>query len=308
MGDHFGVTVIIRTKNVEDILSQTLKALFSQTFREFHLLVVDSGSTDKTVEIIKRYPCELISIKAEDYIPGRVLNAAIARTSSSLIVFLNSDAVLLTPESLSHLIRAFDDSSVQAAFGRQLARPDAEPWVRRDYEASFPEIGKAPSWMYLSLPIAAMRRSIWEKRPFYESAWGSEDTEWGHWAKGEGFHIQYVPSALVVHSHNYTFRQLYGRRFIEGEADAFIFRQTYSFPNMLWDLSKAKIRDFLYYMKLCHPLAFFKTPFLRFVYYWAYYKGHHWGMSRLKSGNHDIITGQKTVLAHYSDKEKPNHS
>ena len=39
----------------------------------------------------------------------------------------------------------------------------------------------------------------------------------------ELLNTRYVPEAAVMHSHNYTLRELYGRCFIEGEADAFIY-------------------------------------------------------------------------------------
>jgi glycosyltransferase involved in cell wall biosynthesis len=42
------VTVIMRTKNSDWVVHQALAALFSQTYRDFELLVVDSGSTDRT--------------------------------------------------------------------------------------------------------------------------------------------------------------------------------------------------------------------------------------------------------------------
>lgn len=297
------VTVIMRTKNSEDILPQTLKSLFSQQDVSFDLLAVDSGSTDNTLSILKEFPCRIIQIKAEDYFPGKVLNFAISQSSSPLIVFLNSDAVFLTPNALKCMISAFDDPAVLAAFGRQLARPDAELWVKRDYLASFPDSRNAPSWMPLSLVFSAMRRSAWEKHPFYTSAWGSEDTEWGNWAKKSNLKISYLPDALVMHSHNYTFKQLYGRRFIEGEADAFIYHRSYALTNMLWDTIKAVVRDFLFYIRSWHLLSVWKIPILRFIYFWSYRKGNRLGMKRLNEGNDDASKGQKAVLSRYGSKK-----
>ena len=119
------VSVIMRSKDADWVIAQALSALFAQTFKGFELIVVDSGSTDRTLEIVRRYPCRLIQIPALDYLPGRVLNDAISRASGELIVFQNSDVVPLSPHTLSRLLAPFIDPEIVATFGRQIPRPEA---------------------------------------------------------------------------------------------------------------------------------------------------------------------------------------
>lgn len=293
------VAVIMRSRNAADVIGGTLKALFSQTFSAFSLHLVDSSSTDETLEIARRFPVAITVLPAEDYFPGKVLNGVIEGISADLIVFLNSDAELLHPDSLTLLLAAFHDPAVQAAFGRQIPREGAATWVRRDYEVAFPPQAPAPSWMPLSLCFSAMRRSAWEKHPFYTAAWGSEDVEWGVWARLNGGEIRYVPGAVCLHSHNYTLRQLYGRKFIEGEADAFIYQTPYSFARMMKESIKAILRDIPFHLRLGDFKGAFLSLLRRPVSYWGYYSGHRWGSARFKAGNPDASTGQRTVLKHY---------
>lgn len=297
------VAVIMRSKNSDWVIHQTLAGLFSQDCHNFELVVVDSGSTDRTLDIVGQYPCRLIQIEAENYYPGVVLNQTIEQVEAEIVVFLNSDAVPLIPSTLRRLLSAFDDPAVQAAFARQLPRPEADTWVQRDYAVSFPPQAPAPGWLPFSLPMAALRRSLWRQRPFYTDAWGSEDTEWGHWAKSQGYKVLYVPDALVMHSHNYTLRQLYGRRFIEGEADAFIYRGRDSILRLIERTLASFARDYLYALKERDWIDLFRIPARRAVYQWAYYKGHRLGEFRRDTGNPDIRVGQQTVLQRYEARK-----
>lgn len=295
------VSVIMRSKNSDWVIEDALTALFDQDFKDFELIVVDSGSTDRTCEIIRKFPSRLIEIEAQNYYPGAVLNSAIEQTRCELIVFQNSDSIPQSPDTLGNLIKAFDAPAVQAAFARQVPRPEAKTWVRREYAVSFPESGPAPSWIHMSLPLAAMRRSIWEQRPFYTDAWASEDSEWGHWAQNNGHTVLYVPEAVVRHSHNYTLRQLYGRRFVEGEADVFIYGGKAALLAMPWHILGSSLRDAAAYLSALDIVGLPLIPIRRTVYHWAYYKGHKHGERRIETGNKDASAGQQVVLTRHDE-------
>lgn len=293
------VSIIMRSKNSAWVIDQALAALYSQTFRDFELLLVDSGSTDATLAVAERYPCRLVRIPPEGYFPGAVLNQAIRQASGDILVFQNSDVVPLSPQTLARLLAAFDDPTVDAAFGRQLPRPEAHGWVRRDYALSFPERAPAPTWMPYSLPLAAMRRSAWEAHPFYTDAWGSEDVEWGVWARRSGRVVRYVPDAVVMHSHNYSLRELYGRRFIEGEADAFIYGGDESMPKLARRTLGSTLKDAAYLLKSRDLFGLLAAPLRRAVAHYGYYRGHKHGEARLRKGDRDATFGQKIVLERY---------
>lgn len=298
------VTVIMRSKNSDWVIDDALRSLFSQTYKNFELDVVDSGSTDRTLDIIDRYPARLFQIKPDDYYPGPVLNDAAARARGEILVFQNSDSVLQSERSLEHLIAAFAAPEVRAAFGRQLPRPDAEPWVQREYALNFPAHGDAPPWITLSMPLAAMRASAWRERRFYNDAWGSEDIEWGHGARRMGWTVLYVPAAVTMHSHNYTLRQLYGRLFIEGEADAFILREPLSTWRCVARSVSAAVRDVPWYLRARDLRGLVTIPVRRAVYQWAYLRGRRLGEQRLMTGNRDASIGQREVLSRYDARKE----
>jgi rhamnosyltransferase len=289
-------TVIVRTGNSAATLRAALDGLKRQEGVSFDLLVVDSGSTDDTLAIAAEHGARIIRIAPSDYFPGKVLNMAVAATDADLLVFHNSCAATVDGLALARLLAPFERPEVVATFARQLPWPDAEPWVERDYRATFPPAGPAPAWLPCSLVLAAMRRSAWEEHSFYTAAWGSEDVEWGTWARRNGRTVLYVPEARVLHSHNYRVRELYARRFIEGEADAFIQGGRHGLPTVARRIVAAIVRDAIHYLRRRKPLAFLGVPALRVAFHWGYYRGFQWGLHRLRSGNDDSGRGQELVL------------
>jgi len=287
----------MRTKNVAWVLEHTLASLSSQTMQDFELWIIDSGSTDRTLEIARRHEHEFIHIEPSEYFPGRVLNQAAARARGELLVLWNSDTVALREDALEKLVDAFDAPDVEAAYARQAPRPEAEHWVKRDYAASFPAEGAAAPWMSLSFPLAAVRASSWRVQKFYTDAWGSEDTQWGVAAEQRGARVVYVPEALVMHSHNYTLAQGWGRRFIEGEADAFIYpERELSWSRLGFRASIATLSDAKAsalggrFGELCRGIP------RRFVDQLAYGRGARHGARRRRSGDRDASYGAAQVL------------
>lgn len=284
-------TVIMRTKNSSDIIAQTLKALFSQNYKNFELLVVDSGSSDDTLEIVSTYAHRLIKVKPEDYHPGKVLNMAIKETNTKLIVFLNSDTVMLSTDTLKTLIHTQNQDGVDAVFSRQIARPEAKPWVRKDYEMAFPNSNKSPNWIFYSIPLASMKKTAWELIPFYTQTWASEDTKWGYDAKSKGLNVIYEPKAMVMHSHNYNFKQIFNRKYVEGEADSYIFDKKYSLLDFSKQYLSSIVKDTIYHIRCFEIKELCITYIRRFIYFYGYYKGCQNGNSLKNKTNQNITYG-----------------
>ncbi|MDX1931571.1 MAG: hypothetical protein SFU56_03105, partial [Capsulimonadales bacterium] len=109
---------------------------------------------------------------------------------------------------------------------------------------------------------------------------------------------------------NYTLRQLYGRRFIEGEADAFIYRDRDSLAKMTHRFVASLGRDLVHHLKSGDgPVALVNAPARRAVYQWAYYRGHRHGEARIATNNTDTTFGQQVVLSrHESNRESVSTS
>ena len=141
-----------------------------------------------------------------------------------VVVFLNSDCTPTDASWLERLLAAGSDPAVAAVFGRQIPRPGCHPIHALDTERAYGDGARHRTWRhFFSMASSAIRRPVWESMPFDEALRYSEDIDWTWRARRAGFQIRYVPEAVVLHSHDYTLRQLYRRHAGEGRADANIF-------------------------------------------------------------------------------------
>ena len=69
------VSVIVRTKNEEKWITACLGAVFRQTYPDFEVIVVDNGSTDRTLERVAQFDVQVVNI--DQFLPGRALNLGI---------------------------------------------------------------------------------------------------------------------------------------------------------------------------------------------------------------------------------------
>lgn len=102
------VSVIIPNWNGESLLPGCLSSLRRQSFREFDLILVDNGSTDRSVEVARAAMPDLQVIQFADNLGfSRAVNAGIQAAQGQQIALLNSD-VELDAEWLQALVKTLD--------------------------------------------------------------------------------------------------------------------------------------------------------------------------------------------------------
>jgi rhamnosyltransferase len=205
------VAIIMRAFNEMPHVQRALSMLECQTFRAFDLYAVDSGSSDGTLQALQAACGEagVQQIAPADYMPGKVLNEAIARTHHEIILLLNADAIPLSNDWLERLIGPILDGHADATFSRQVARDDARVIVAYDYQRAYNPAKVAPG--FYSAVACAFRRDLWETRTFREHGY-AEDTIWAREGIKEGLRILLAADSVVEHSHNYTLKELFAKK------------------------------------------------------------------------------------------------
>lgn len=246
------VSIVLRSFNEGWALRDTLPVLRTQSHRDWELIVFDSGSTDGSVDLIRRAaPRHFVQLEPRDYNPARVLNDGMRLARSEYVVFLNADATPQGTHWLAPLTAALLDPEVAAVFGRQIPRPDCSAVYAHDYERCFGSGRASAQWdHFFSMVSSGLRKDIWAQRGFDERMQYSEDDEYTRWARAQGWRVDYVPDSVVVHSHNYTPEQAYRRSYGEGRALTAICSsspRSFNLPRtvVLGALNDAR-RDFVY--------------------------------------------------------------
>jgi len=217
-------SILVLTKNEARNIDACLKAVFSQNAVEaFQVIIVDSGSTDATLEIARRFPVRIEQIPAEAFHHARTRNFAASLAEGQILVFLVADAAPVSDAWLRSMLSNFDDPGVGAVYGRQIPKPGSSLEREDALDTIYGEqrIVKDPAhrnglgyrFYHFSDVNAAMRRSVWEEARFPEDLKVFEDMGIAKRILDAGWKIVYEPEACVFHSHHHTTIGLFKRYF-----------------------------------------------------------------------------------------------
>ncbi|WP_042664556.1 glycosyltransferase family 2 protein [Haloferax sp. ATB1] len=225
------ISVIIPTKNAGQEFEDTLISIQSQDVDDIELIVIDSGSTDGTVELAEQYADTIIEIPPDEFHHGQTRNQAADQAEGDIIVFTVQDAVPIDDEWLSQLTSPINDGNADVCYGNQIAYPDAKPSDKFFYKYFYPDTSitltksdaskKGEFYMdniFLSDANSAVSRHVWNQFQFLDSVPMSEDKDFAYRVASAGYEIHYCPESKVYHSHDYTLRSLFTRRYKDGKA------------------------------------------------------------------------------------------
>lgn len=260
MSDPFLISFVIRTYNESEFLGKLLDTLRSQTLvpNMSEVVVIDSGSTDNTVEIARSNQVSVIEIEKKDFDYSKAINIGVQKCTGNLIVVISAHAIPTHRDWLERLVTHFKDPKVAGVFCRQLPWPNAywreEVRINRIFGKSsklFDHIKDKGSTIPFSNAASCIRRSVWEQHPFCMPA--AEDIEWATWAVKTGYIVVYEANASVFHSHDESCRQMAHRAIqLEQAADLRLNRKR-SFFLTLKQASGSVVRDCRSIVKLENP-------------------------------------------------------
>jgi len=221
------ISIIVPVKNGAPWLNEVLKAYQSQSlFDQSEVVIVDSGSTDDTLSILRNYPTKIVSIPPEEFNHGETRNLGVRQARGEFVVLTVQDAVPRSRFWLEDLLKGFLHDGVAGVCGKQVvphrkeynpiqwSRPVSAPQIKevKFSKGEFAALDGPSQFKYCRWDdVSSMyRRSDLLQTPFRRVPF-AEDILWARDALTRGKSIVYNPFAEVEHYHHesvsYSFRR-----------------------------------------------------------------------------------------------------
>jgi len=210
------ISVIVRAKNKADTIGGTLSALRRQSVPA-EVIVVDSGSTDGTLDIARQWADRVLEIAPESFTYGGALNAGAAVAAAPVHAALSAHCV---PESNTWL-----EDSLRRYERPDVAATNASTWtplgtlIEGTYWQTLEDVLVDPIWGF-SNHASTWRADVWADFPFREDLGACEDKEWSWRVLAAGWTIGYARElgAPMAHRRSAGLRPLFQRLTREAEA------------------------------------------------------------------------------------------
>ena len=234
------LSIIVLTKNGGTYLEEVLRKVFAQDIEEaFEVVAIDSGSTDRTKQILAKFPIRLKEIPPSIFNHGETRNLGAELSKGEYLVYLTQDATPMDGKWLERLIHPLqEDRLVAGAFSSHHPREGCHLMEKRQILQTELTSGKTmrintaignPEYernrypfVWFSNTSSCIRKEVWEKFPFRKLEF-AEDQDWAWRVLEAGYKTVYVPDSIVMHSHHYRPVKNFRRHFEHARAMREIF-------------------------------------------------------------------------------------
>ncbi|WP_183574580.1 glycosyltransferase [Mucilaginibacter sp. X5P1] len=219
------IALLIPTFNASKNWMSVLKSINEQTYQNIKKIIIDSGSTDNTVDLAKQFGFEIITVPKSEFNHGATRQLLVdISEDTDICVFLTQDAILASPDSIGNIIKVFDDQQVGIAYGRQLPHKNAKSLETHARLFNYPDNSEVLSMddldkkgfkiFFCSNSFSAYRRSaLLAVGGFPTDSIMGEDAIVAAKMLVTGYKKAYVADAMVHHSHSYTLGEEFRRYF-----------------------------------------------------------------------------------------------
>jgi glycosyltransferase involved in cell wall biosynthesis len=168
MKDWPKISIVTPSYNQAAFLEQTIRSVLEQNYPNLEYIIIDGGSTDGSVDIIRKYIDKLaywVSEKDEGH--ADALNKGFRRATGEIAAFLNSDD-LYCPGVLKDIAETFmADKDVDFVFGNRITVDENGRTLRDDRHTRFSFAALVLYGMIVSQPATFWKRELFEKYGYF---------------------------------------------------------------------------------------------------------------------------------------------
>ncbi len=156
------ISIITPSYNQGKFIEKTIKSILSQKILHLEYLVVDGGSNDNTIDILKKYDKEIRWVSEKDKGQTDAINKGIQQTSGEIIGWLNSDDIYY-PNALAKIQKFFAQyPEIDILYGNANHIDTEDNFIEAYYTEEW-NIERLKQVCFISQPAVFLRRSVVEK-------------------------------------------------------------------------------------------------------------------------------------------------
>jgi GT2 family glycosyltransferase len=199
------LSIVIPNRNGEVTIEDCLGALYESTFTDFEVIVVDDHSSDRSVEIIRRFPCRLMEL-SEHGGASVTRNRGAEAARGKALFFIDADCVV-QPETLELAAKAHSEHP-DAVVGGTYTLKAYDKGTLSTFQSAFIHYSetKHPEPDYVATHAMVIRRGLFiEQGGFSEDFMPIlEDVEFSHRLLANGVRLLMNPEIQVRHIFKFT--------------------------------------------------------------------------------------------------------
>lgn len=210
-------SIIIPTFNGASRIGSCLDALVEQTAgRDIEILVVNDGSTDNTVDVVRRY-LTVVLINQANAGPASARNRGAMESKGKILLFTDDDCVP-APDWLTSMLEPFADPDVVGTKGVYRTRQPnlVARFVQVEYEDRYRLMSRTDSIDFIDTYSAAFQRERFFEMRGYDTSFPvacAEDIELSYRMSNAGWTMKFAPEAIVHHTHPDTLRAYAAKKY-----------------------------------------------------------------------------------------------
>lgn len=224
-----GVSVVIRTRDEEQHLSDVLKMLLEQTIPPSEIILINNYSSDSSLASFedrmkkaaefprrKKIRMRLVSFPDRDFSHPYSTNLGVFFAQNELVAITNAHSIPVSRFWLAFGLRHFADRRVACVTGHSYPLENNTPLSKVSRLMYYFSERIVLRFNWTSTVDCIIRKSLWQAYPFDENlpkiipearALGCEDYDWSKEMEARGFRIVVDPQFSVFHSHESGFEE-----------------------------------------------------------------------------------------------------
>jgi cellulose synthase/poly-beta-1,6-N-acetylglucosamine synthase-like glycosyltransferase len=264
------ISIVIPTYNADDTIEECLESLLIQIKKiqkKAEVLVVDDGSTDNTINIVKKYSVKLINQKHKG--PAEARNNGWKKAKGDIVIFLDSDCKV-GKNWLKNILKPFKDQKV-AGVSVKYKTWNEDSWIARfiGYEIEQRHNRISERTNFLASYSTAYRREILKKMNGFDTSFktaSAEDNDLSYRIIQSGYYLIFLKKTYVWHKHSESLLNYFKKQFNHAVWRVFLYLKYLKIPKFIkgdeYAGMKTLIQPFLYLLLL---FTIFISPYFFYL-------------------------------------------